>query len=62
MQEGIYDEFLRKFTAIARELGAATGDPFAHGVQHGPQVSQTQFDVSFLPPPHPFLRPHVHAR
>ncbi|KAF8654313.1 hypothetical protein AX16_003540 [Volvariella volvacea WC 439] len=44
VQEGIYDEFLEKFTAIAQQLTQATGDPFASTTQHGPQVSQTQFD------------------
>ncbi|KAG6867640.1 hypothetical protein C0993_000192, partial [Termitomyces sp. T159_Od127] len=44
VQEGIYDEFLAKFTAIAKNLAAATGDPFVPGVQHGPQISQMQFD------------------
>ncbi|KAG5337186.1 hypothetical protein C0989_010342, partial [Termitomyces sp. Mn162] len=44
VQEGIYDEFLAKFTAIAKNLAATTGDPFAIGMQHGPQISQVQFD------------------
>ncbi|KAF9463983.1 aldehyde dehydrogenase [Collybia nuda] len=44
VQEGIYDEFLSKFSAIAKGLGAATGDPFTPGTQHGPQVSETQFN------------------
>ncbi|KAG5715104.1 Aldehyde dehydrogenase [Termitomyces sp. T112] len=44
VQEGIYDEFLAKFTAIAKSLAAATGDPFGIGTKHGPQVSQVQFD------------------
>ncbi|KAG6811501.1 hypothetical protein H0H92_007149 [Tricholoma furcatifolium] len=44
VQEGIYDQFLAKFSAIAKHLAATTGDPFAAGTQHGPQVSQNQFD------------------
>ena len=48
IQEGIYDEFLKKFTAITKDLGDATGDPFTPGTQHGPQVSQIQFDVSLV--------------
>ncbi|RDB20392.1 Aldehyde dehydrogenase [Hypsizygus marmoreus] len=44
IQEGIYDTFLAKFTEVAKYLGATTGDPFTIGTQHGPQVSQTQFD------------------
>lgn len=45
VQEGIYDQFLAKFTAAAKAVGAGAGDPFAPGTLHGPQVSQTQFDV-----------------
>lgn len=51
VQEAVYDEFAAKFTEIAKS-GEATGDPFAAGTQHGPQVSQVQFDVratNFLP-------------
>ncbi|TFK23194.1 indole-3-acetaldehyde dehydrogenase [Coprinopsis marcescibilis] len=44
VQEGIYDKFLSQFTVSAKALGAATGDPFSDGIQHGPQVSQAQFD------------------
>ncbi|KAF9563465.1 aldehyde dehydrogenase [Agrocybe pediades] len=44
VQEGIYDKFLEKFTAHATEFSQKTGDPFGTDVQHGPQVSQTQFD------------------
>ncbi|KAJ7800797.1 aldehyde dehydrogenase [Mycena olivaceomarginata] len=44
VQEGIYDEFIQKFTAIVKGLGQATGDPFDSNTRHGPQVSQTQFD------------------
>jgi len=44
VHEGIYDQFLEGFTKIAEGLTQATGGPFDQGVQHGPQVSQTQFD------------------
>jgi len=44
VQAGIYDQFVSKFTELAKALGSATGDPFSHGTEHGPQVSQTQFD------------------
>jgi len=44
VQEGIYDQFLSTFTAIAAELGKKTGDPFKEGIEHGPQVSKVQFD------------------
>ena len=45
VQEGIYDEFLSKFTATAAYLASKTGDPFDQGIEHGPQVSKVQFDV-----------------
>ncbi|KDR73245.1 hypothetical protein GALMADRAFT_142376 [Galerina marginata CBS 339.88] len=44
VQEGIYDTFLEKFTIIAQNLTQKTGDPFAVGTEHGPQVSKVQFD------------------
>jgi len=44
VQEGVYDEFLEKFTATAAHLAAKTGDPFTEGIEHGPQVSKTQFE------------------
>nr|BAV14020.1 aldehyde dehydrogenase [Pholiota microspora] len=44
VQEGIYNNFLPLFQKAAEDLAAKTGDPFALGTQHGPQVSQTQFD------------------
>ncbi|KAF8154950.1 aldehyde dehydrogenase [Crassisporium funariophilum] len=44
VHEAIYDKFLEQFSAIAQDLGKNTGDPFHPGTQHGPQVSQTQFD------------------
>lgn len=50
LQEGIYDTFVEKFTAVAKGLQQVTGDPFAAETQHGPQVSQTQLDrvMSYL--------------
>ncbi|KAJ7733070.1 aldehyde dehydrogenase [Mycena maculata] len=42
VQEGIYDEFLAKFTAKTQTINV--GDPFAPGVDQGPQVSQLQYD------------------
>ncbi|KAG7086192.1 hypothetical protein E1B28_002155 [Marasmius oreades] len=44
VQEGIYDKFLAAFTQASKALQSATGDPFAATTQHGPQVSQVQFD------------------
>ncbi|KAF7368654.1 Aldehyde dehydrogenase 5 [Mycena venus] len=44
VQEGIYPEFMEKFTAMVKAFGEATGDPFAPTTMHGPQVSQVQFD------------------
>ena len=54
IQEGIYDTFLERFGQLAKGLGDAAGDPFARETQHGPQVSQTQFDV-FLPIFHQYI-------
>jgi aldehyde dehydrogenase (NAD+) len=34
-----------KFTEVSKALAAATGDPFAEGMQNGPQASQSHFDV-----------------
>ena len=45
MQEGIYDQFLNKFTATAVDLTKKTSDPFKEGIDHGPQVSKLQFEV-----------------
>ncbi|KZT24318.1 aldehyde dehydrogenase [Neolentinus lepideus HHB14362 ss-1] len=42
VQEGIYDEFLKRFTEKARSL--KIGDPFEPGAYQGPQVSQIQYD------------------
>ncbi|KAJ6526804.1 aldehyde dehydrogenase [Mycena capillaripes] len=44
VQEGIYPQFIEKFTAAVKGLGQATGDPFAATTQHGPQVSKVQYD------------------
>ncbi|KAL4256090.1 aldehyde dehydrogenase family protein [Pleurotus pulmonarius] len=44
VQEGIYDAFMKAFTAAARGLGDSIGDPFNPKSNHGPQVSQTQLD------------------
>lgn len=49
VQEGVYDKFLQGFTMVAEGLTKATGGPFDEGVQHGPQVSQVQYDVSTFP-------------
>ncbi|KAJ7171297.1 aldehyde dehydrogenase domain-containing protein [Mycena filopes] len=42
VQAGIYDKFLELFTAKTKEI--KVGDPFAEGVDQGPQVSQVQYD------------------
>ncbi|KAJ7247046.1 aldehyde dehydrogenase [Mycena rebaudengoi] len=44
VQEGIYPQFIEKFTALVKGLAQATGDPFSGNTRHGPQISQTQFD------------------
>ena len=47
VQAGIYDEFLKRFSAKASSI--KVGDPFGEGTDQGPQVSQIQYDVcSFL--------------
>ena len=46
VQESIYDTVQAKFIEYASGLTNKTGDPFKLDTQHGPQVSQTQFDVS----------------
>jgi aldehyde dehydrogenase (NAD+) len=43
VQEGIYDDFLRAFTAVAQR--SKLGDPFDAKTTQGPQISKTQFDV-----------------
>lgn len=42
VQEGIYDEFLKR--AAERAKKHVVGDPFKSGVQQGPQVDQSQFE------------------
>ncbi|KAJ7602882.1 aldehyde dehydrogenase [Roridomyces roridus] len=44
VHEGIYDEFIQKFSAMVQGLGQTAGDPFSANTMHGPQVSQVQFD------------------
>jgi len=44
VQESIYPAFLERFTALAKDLADHTGSPFDPDTQHGPQISQTQFD------------------
>lgn len=44
VQESIYPKFLEKFTALAQHLTDNTGSPFDPATQHGPQISQLQFD------------------
>ncbi|KAF9563464.1 aldehyde dehydrogenase [Agrocybe pediades] len=44
VQETIYDTFLDQFTKAAEHLASKTGDPFGTDSEHGPQVSQTQFE------------------
>ncbi|KAF8125533.1 aldehyde dehydrogenase domain-containing protein [Mycena galopus ATCC 62051] len=42
VQAGIYDKFLEKLTEKTKNINV--GDPFAPGVDQGPQVSQLQYD------------------
>ncbi|KAF9037370.1 ALDH-like protein [Hymenopellis radicata] len=42
VQSGIYDEFLKRFTECTKNI--KVGDPFAEGIDQGPQVSQQQYD------------------
>ncbi|KAF9037408.1 aldehyde dehydrogenase [Hymenopellis radicata] len=42
VQAGIYDEFLARFVARAKNI--KVGDPFAEDIDQGPQVSQQQYD------------------
>ncbi|KAL0068540.1 hypothetical protein AAF712_004254 [Marasmius tenuissimus] len=44
VQEGIYEKFLAAFKEVAKGWSEHTGDPFEEGTQHGPQISQAQFD------------------
>jgi len=42
VQEGIYDEFVKKATERAKKR--TVGDPFASGTEQGPQVDEEQFN------------------
>ncbi|XP_024029742.1 aldehyde dehydrogenase family 2 member C4-like isoform X2 [Morus notabilis] len=42
VQEGIYDEFVKKLVAKAKAW--TVGDPFDPNVRHGPQVDKVQFE------------------
>ncbi|KAJ7691189.1 aldehyde dehydrogenase domain-containing protein [Mycena rosella] len=42
VQAGIYDKFLAAFTERTKNI--KVGDPFAPGIEQGPQVSQVQYD------------------
>jgi len=42
VQSGIYDEFLKRFTAKSRTI--KLGDPFGSDIDQGPQVSEAQFN------------------
>ncbi|KAF9531514.1 NAD-dependent aldehyde dehydrogenase [Crepidotus variabilis] len=42
VQSGIYDEFLKRFSARAAAINV--GDPFGKETDQGPQVSQNQYD------------------
>eukprot|EP01018_Ginkgo_biloba_P016818 Gb_01407 [translate_table: standard] len=42
VQEGIYDEFVKK--VVERAKMQVVGDPFKRGVDHGPQIDKTQFE------------------
>ncbi|KAG6914604.1 hypothetical protein DXG01_016367 [Tephrocybe rancida] len=44
VQEGVYDTFVEHFSAAAKGLAYAVGDPFAPTTQHAPLVSQMQLD------------------
>ncbi|THU97075.1 aldehyde dehydrogenase [Dendrothele bispora CBS 962.96] len=44
VQEGIYDAFMKVFSAAAQHLQQNAGDPFSGNALHGPQVSSTQFN------------------
>ncbi|KAK7043955.1 hypothetical protein VNI00_008123 [Paramarasmius palmivorus] len=44
VQSKIYDKFLQEFTAATQNFASGTGDPFGADTQHGPQVSQVQFE------------------
>ncbi|KII83929.1 hypothetical protein PLICRDRAFT_46703 [Plicaturopsis crispa FD-325 SS-3] len=42
VQEGIYDEFIKRFTAFSEAI--TIGDPFDGATKHGPQASKAQFE------------------
>ncbi|TFK20247.1 ALDH-like protein [Coprinopsis marcescibilis] len=44
VQEGVCGEFVAKISAAAKALGNVSGDPFAEGTQHGPQISKIQVE------------------
>ncbi|KAL0568212.1 hypothetical protein V5O48_013782, partial [Marasmius crinis-equi] len=44
VQEGIYDEFIQAFQKESALWSQNIGDPFETATQHGPQVSQPQYD------------------
>ncbi|ESK94761.1 aldehyde dehydrogenase [Moniliophthora roreri MCA 2997] len=44
VQEGIYDRFVAAFQEATKAWSEQTGDPFEPKTEHGPQISQTQFD------------------
>ncbi|KAF9261278.1 aldehyde dehydrogenase [Marasmius fiardii PR-910] len=44
VQESIYDKFVEVFRKAAELRTTQIGDPFDSATQHGPQVSQIQFD------------------
>lgn len=45
VQEGIYDQFMVKFSAKVQRL--KVGDPFELDSYQGPQVSELQYDVRY---------------
>ncbi|KAF8805679.1 ALDH-like protein [Phlegmacium glaucopus] len=65
VQQGIYDQFLTKFTAIVADLTSKTGDPSGQGTERGPQVSKIQFDQQAPPLVNPlgdegyFIKPTI---
>jgi len=58
VQSGVYDEFLAKFTEKVKAI--KVGDPFAKGIDQGPQVSKVRFDVRS--PPLPFSTTKIIVR
>ena len=47
VQSGIYEKFLPAFTEKVQAI--KVGDPFAKGIDQGPQVSQVRFEVRSFP-------------